>query len=104
VPDPEESARLISLARLYRRQGNLDRSAEVYQDVLTAEPDNQTARRELEELCGEGVAEITDEDVISPEAHLDQAAQRATAEPLENARRRKIAFLQSWLEHIRAQD
>jgi len=102
--DPDESVRLISLARLYRRQGDLDKAAGVYRDLLDAEPDNKVARRELGELCGDGLTEITDEDVIPSDARVEKAIQAASMETMADARRRKVAFLRSWLEHIRAQD
>jgi hypothetical protein len=102
--DPDESVRLISLARLYRRQGDLDNAASVYRDLLETEPDNSVARRELGELCGDGLTEITDEDIIPSGARVEKAIQAASMETLADARRRKVAFLKSWLEHIRAQD
>jgi hypothetical protein len=102
--DPDESVRLISLARLYRRQGDLDKAAGVYRDLLDTEPDNRLARRELGELCGDGLAEITDEDIIPSGAKVDKAFQAASMETMADARRRKVAFLRSWLEHIRTQD
>ncbi len=101
--DPAESARLLSLARLYRRQGDLDRAAGVYRDVLSGEPDHDAARRELAEVCGEGLTEISDEDVIPDSTALDEPVQAATMESIEDARRRKLAFLRSWLEHIRSE-
>jgi hypothetical protein len=102
--DPDESVRLISLARLYRRQGDLDKAAGVYRDLLDTEPDNRLARRELGELCGDGLTEITDEDIIPSGAKVEKAFQAASMETMADARRRKVAFLRSWLEHIRTQD
>ncbi|TDI47578.1 MAG: tetratricopeptide repeat protein, partial [Acidobacteria bacterium] len=58
--EEEEADRTLSLARLYRRQGRLDLSADVYREILNADPEHPAARRELEELCGRNVPEITD--------------------------------------------
>jgi hypothetical protein len=99
----QEADRLLSLARLYRRQGELDQAAAIYQDLLDGDGGHAEARRELAELCGEGLAEISDEDLIPSTTHLDEEVQPATMESVEDARRRKVAFLRSWLDHIRSQ-
>jgi hypothetical protein len=104
---PEEEAeaeRTLSLARLYRRQGRLDLASDVYRQVLDADPDDLAARRELEELCGKNVPEITDDDLVSHAAVFPGGVPVASAESLEDARQRKVTFLRAWLEHIRQQD
>ena len=104
LADEEEANRTLSLARLYRRQGRLDLSADVYREILDADPDHPAARRELEELCGRNVPEITDEDLVPEAAVFPEGVQLASTERLEDARKRKITFLRAWLEHIRQQD
>ncbi|MFQ5668908.1 MAG: tetratricopeptide repeat protein [Acidobacteriota bacterium] len=99
----EETTRILRLARLYRRQGDLDRSATVYRDLLDSQPHNEPARRELMEVCGEGLTEISDSDVVPPGEDMERLAPRATVENVADSRRRKVAFLQSWLEHIRVE-
>jgi tetratricopeptide (TPR) repeat protein len=104
LADEEEADRTLSLARLYRRQGRLDLSADVYREILDADPEHPAARRELEELCGRNVPEITDEDLVPEAAVFPEGVQLASTERLEDARKRKITFLRAWLEHIRQQD
>jgi tetratricopeptide (TPR) repeat protein len=45
--DLPESIRTLTLARLYRRQGYMERAAVVYRDVLVTDPGNRAAQREL---------------------------------------------------------
>ena len=104
VEEEAEAERTLSLARLYRRQGRLDLASDVYRQVLDADPDDMAARRELEELCGQNVPEITDDDLVSHVAVFPGGVPVASTESLEDARQRKVSFLRAWLEHIRQQD
>jgi len=105
VAEPPAPAvvRTLTLARLYRRQGHFDRAARVYRDLLDLDPTNTEARRELGELCGEGLADITDEDVVSREEAPATALPRAHAETLAAVRQRKIEYLRSWLDQMRSE-
>ncbi|MFQ5720779.1 MAG: tetratricopeptide repeat protein, partial [Acidobacteriota bacterium] len=96
-------SRLLKLARLYRRQGELDRAARVYRDLLDLDPYHGEARRELAELCGEGLAEINADDIVDTGVVPGVPIPRARMETLGDVRRRRVEFLKSWLDHIRAE-
>ena len=105
VAEPPAPAvvRTLTLARLYRRQGHFDRAARVYRDLLDLDPTNTEASRELGELCGEGLADITDDDVVPREEAPATALPRAHAESLAAVRQRKIEYLRSWLDQMRSE-
>lgn len=65
-PDPTETPAMVApagadalqtntLAELYLRQGLVEKALEVYRAMLRVDPDNERARRRLEELSGEGM-------------------------------------------------
>jgi tetratricopeptide (TPR) repeat protein len=51
--DPEETDNLLELARYYQNQGLLAKAIEVYEQILTVDPQNFTAQSAINELRNE---------------------------------------------------
>jgi tetratricopeptide (TPR) repeat protein len=120
-PSPVDELSSVTLAEIYLRQGERERAAEIYRDVLAREPDNREWRERLRALgdvappAREPGVEPLPEDVweAGPAAGLDEPAPveaapaRSGAEPAaarvgRGARAARIAALERYLARVRA--
>jgi tetratricopeptide (TPR) repeat protein len=88
-PTPFSSS---TLAELYLRQGLVDRSVEVYRQLLAAEPDNERARARLAEILGSAGAVAAEP--LAPGQEETRAARRRALE-------RTIGRLEALLSVVR---
>ncbi|HET6277677.1 MAG TPA: tetratricopeptide repeat protein [Candidatus Polarisedimenticolia bacterium] len=63
-----------TLAELYLRQGLVERAIEVYRAMLRVDPENEQARRRLQELGDRGEAEVAEARSASPRTVLTRPA------------------------------